>query len=79
MKKHAVTLAIPAGTLVLTNPAPAQARPTGCSARLVGEYSGQATCTGGTGQFIENWRGTPGAYAREETTAREGRQARAVR
>jgi hypothetical protein len=28
--------------------------------------------------FSVIWRGTPGVYAREETTAREGPQARAV-
>jgi hypothetical protein len=31
-----------------------------------------------TGQFSVIWRGTPGVHAREETAAREGRQARAV-
>lgn len=54
MKKLAATLAMAAGTLVLINPSPAFAWPTGCSAKASHRLPtspdiGTAKCTGGSG------------------------------
>ncbi len=50
MKRLALTLAIAASTLVLINPSPAYAWPTGCTAwKNLDTDTARAKCTGGTG------------------------------
>ncbi|GAA3568584.1 hypothetical protein GCM10022419_056720 [Nonomuraea rosea] len=51
MRKIAVTLAFAAATLVANAPAPANALPNTCTARVIGVHSGTAKCNSGTGKF----------------------------
>ncbi|MEV4245970.1 hypothetical protein AB0J63_21460 [Streptosporangium canum] len=52
--------------------------PTEGPPHLTGPTEGPQHMTGPAGDFSGIWCGTPGVYAREETTAREGLQARTV-
>ncbi|NBE94078.1 hypothetical protein FE391_26360 [Nonomuraea sp. KC401] len=86
MRKVAIALAVAAGMVVVTNPGPASATPTGCSAfpynPSPGTEGAAARCLGGSGQFravalcTDEPHGVPrGTYPSDWETAGAGSRA----